>query len=138
MIDQELKARLDLIPGLGSEQLLCVGVVAERSLFKSEEGFYHGGSSSLFSVMSHPQTIDLVPCFEPDGKVVYVPPLEALASAFINLVRDHWREIATFGLIAWPVFLMFDYGDGPVDPVELSSPRDNGNRSDQNEVVALW
>src|SRR5262245_20887813 len=48
MIDQELKTRLDLAPGLRSKQLLRVGVVAERSLFETEERFYHGGSSLLF------------------------------------------------------------------------------------------
>src|SRR5207247_2302576 len=48
MIDQELEARLDLVPGLGSKQLLGIGAIAERSLFETEEGLYHGGSSSSF------------------------------------------------------------------------------------------
>src|SRR6516164_2311518 len=48
MIDQELKARLDLIPRLRCKQLLGVGVVAERSLFETKKRFYHGGSSSSF------------------------------------------------------------------------------------------
>jgi hypothetical protein len=58
--------------------------------------------------MSHPQTIDLVPWSGPDGNVVYMPPMEALVSGFINLVRDHWREVLTIGLIAGPMFFMFD------------------------------
>src|SRR5213594_2448439 len=52
MIDQELESCLDLVPGLGSKQLLGIGAVAERSLFETEEGLYHGGSSSSFFLMS--------------------------------------------------------------------------------------
>ena len=44
MIDQELEPCLDLVPGLGSKQLLGIGAVAEGSLFETEEGFYHGGT----------------------------------------------------------------------------------------------
>jgi hypothetical protein len=52
MIDEELEPRLDLVPGFRSEQLLGIGAVAERSPFETEEGFYHGGSSSSFFFMS--------------------------------------------------------------------------------------
>src|SRR5690349_22698892 len=48
MIDQELESCLNLVPGLRGKQLLGIGAVAERSLFETEEGFYHGGSSSSF------------------------------------------------------------------------------------------
>ena len=52
MLDQELEARLDLVPGLRSEQLLGVGAVGEGSFLEPEERFYHGGSSSSFFLMS--------------------------------------------------------------------------------------
>jgi hypothetical protein len=47
MIDEELKTGVDLIPGLGSEQLPGVGMIAKGSFFETEEGLYHGGSSRL-------------------------------------------------------------------------------------------
>src|SRR5215831_19102450 len=52
MIHQELETHLDLVPGLRSEQLLGIGIVAEGSFLEPEEGFYHGGSSSSFFFMS--------------------------------------------------------------------------------------
>ena len=42
MIDQELKPRLHLGPGLRGKQLLGVGAVAEGRFLEAEEGFYHG------------------------------------------------------------------------------------------------
>ena len=46
MLDQKLQPRLDLVPGLGGEQLFGVGAVAERRFLEAEEGFYHGTDSS--------------------------------------------------------------------------------------------
>ena len=46
MIDQKLEPRLDLIPGLGSKQLLGIGAVAERRFLETEEGFHHGATPS--------------------------------------------------------------------------------------------
>jgi hypothetical protein len=40
MIDQKLEARLDLGPGLRSEQLLGIGVVAERRFLETEESTF--------------------------------------------------------------------------------------------------
>src|ERR1035438_2780601 len=45
MLDQELEPRLDLGPGLRSEQLLGIGVVAERRFLETEESFHHGDYS---------------------------------------------------------------------------------------------
>src|SRR5579864_6016512 len=52
MIDQELEPCFDLVPSLRSKQLLGIGAVAEGSFLETEEGFYHGGSSSSFCLMS--------------------------------------------------------------------------------------
>src|ERR1017187_3621302 len=45
MIDQKLEPRLDLGPGLGSEQLFGIGAVAERRFLETEESFHHGDYS---------------------------------------------------------------------------------------------
>ena len=45
MIDQKLEPRLDLSPGLRSEQLLGIGAVAEGSFLETEESFHHGDYS---------------------------------------------------------------------------------------------
>src|SRR6202035_5081812 len=45
MIDQKLEPRLDLSPGLRSEQLLGIGAVAERGFLETEESFHHGDYS---------------------------------------------------------------------------------------------
>src|SRR5882672_5998167 len=45
MLDQKLEPRLDLGPGLGREQLLGIGAVAERRLLETEESFHHGDYS---------------------------------------------------------------------------------------------
>ena len=44
MIDQKLEPRLDLGPGLRSEQLLGIGAVAEGSFLETEESLHHGTS----------------------------------------------------------------------------------------------
>src|SRR2546426_8501666 len=41
MLDQKLEPRLDLGPGLRSEQLLGIGTVAERRFLETEECFHH-------------------------------------------------------------------------------------------------
>ena len=51
MLDQELEPRLDLSPGLGSEQLFGIGAVAEGSFLETEECFHHGATPARpFSV----------------------------------------------------------------------------------------
>jgi hypothetical protein len=52
MIDQKLEPRLDLRPSLRGKQLLGVGVIAEGSFLKTEEGFQHGYSSWSFFFLS--------------------------------------------------------------------------------------
>src|SRR5580700_777962 len=55
MLSQELQPRLDLVPGLGGEELFGVGAVGKGRLLKTEKGFPHdyfslvsqGGSSPL-------------------------------------------------------------------------------------------
>jgi hypothetical protein len=55
MLSQELQPRLDLVPGLGGEELFGVGAVGKGRLLKTEKGFphvyfsfvYQGGSSPL-------------------------------------------------------------------------------------------
>src|SRR5664279_6513872 len=54
MLDQKLEARLDLSPGLRSEQLFGLGTVAERRFLETEESFHHGDCSfSSFFFMSN-------------------------------------------------------------------------------------
>ena len=45
MIGQKLESRLDLSPGLRSEQLFGIGAVAERRFLETEESFHHGDYS---------------------------------------------------------------------------------------------
>src|SRR5207247_10684570 len=45
MLDQKLEPCLDLGPGLRSEQLFGIGVVAERGFLETEESFHHGDYS---------------------------------------------------------------------------------------------
>ena len=54
MLGEELQPRLDLIPGLGGEQLFGVGAVAEGSFLEAEEGFPHGYFLSVFQDGSDP------------------------------------------------------------------------------------
>ena len=46
MIGQKLEPRLDLGAGLRSEQLLAIGMVAERRFLETEESFHHERYSS--------------------------------------------------------------------------------------------
>ena len=56
MLGQKLQPRFDLVPGLGSEQLLSVWTIAEGSFLEAEEGFPHGYFSSVSQGGSMPLT----------------------------------------------------------------------------------
>src|SRR5215469_12966457 len=47
MLHEELQSGVDLIPTLGSKQLLVIGVITERRFLKAEEIFPHTSSSAL-------------------------------------------------------------------------------------------
>ena len=54
MLGQKLQPRLDLIPGLGCEELFGVGTVGERRFLEAEKGFPHGYFSSVSQGGSNP------------------------------------------------------------------------------------
>ena len=54
MLGQKLQPRLDLVPGLGSEELFGVGAVGKGRLLEAEEGFPHGYFSSVSQGGSSP------------------------------------------------------------------------------------
>ena len=56
MLRQKLEPRLDLIPGLGGEQLFGVGAVGEGRFLEAEEGFPHGYFSSVSQGGNSPLT----------------------------------------------------------------------------------
>ena len=54
MLGQKVQPRLDLIPGLGGEQLFGVGAVGEGRFLEAEKGFPHGYFSSVSQGGSSP------------------------------------------------------------------------------------
>src|SRR5580658_4593964 len=67
MLSQELEPRLDLVPGLGGEQLFGVGAIGKRRLLETEKGFPHGYFSSVSQGGSSPLTTASTSLATPSG-----------------------------------------------------------------------